>query len=114
MERQHEGIHAGLKTVGEATGAWRTGASAQTRDVLADALDQLVPLLREHLALEEERIVPLIEAYITAAEYKLVAAEALGVLPPERLPLVFGMIMYEGAPEVIESMIAEMPAEVKR
>jgi hemerythrin-like domain-containing protein len=113
MEEQHEDIHAGLEAVGKAVEDWRQSASAQTRDALADALDQLVPILREHLAVEEEHIVPLIEVHITATEYKLLAAEGTEGMPPERLPLVFGMAMYEGAPEVIESIIAEMPTEAQ-
>lgn len=113
MARQHEGIHAGVDTVSEAVEGWRKNASAETRDALADALDELIPLLREHLALEEERVVPLIEAHITKAEYTLLASEGAGVVPPEKLPLVFGMAMYEGAPEVIGAMIAEMPAQAQ-
>jgi hypothetical protein len=113
MQEQHQGVHAGLTTVGGATESWRNGASAQARDALADAFDHLIPLLRDHLALEVEYIVPLIETHIFAAEYKLIAADELGVIPPEKAPVIFGMNMYEGAPDVIESMIAALPVAVQ-
>ncbi|MEU4475200.1 hemerythrin domain-containing protein [Micromonospora sp. NPDC023888] len=113
MEEQHDAIHRCYEQVNEALGLWRANASAVTRDALADAIDQLVPILWEHLALEEERVVPLIGKYITAAEYRLVAGEGGEEVPPELLPVIFGMLMYEGAPDVIESIIAEMPPEAQ-
>lgn len=113
MQEQHQGVHAGLTTVGGATESWRNGASAQARDALADAVEHLIPLLRDHLALEEEYVVPLIEVHIFAAEYKLIAADELSVVPPEKAPVIFGMNMYEGAPDVIESMIAALPVAVQ-
>jgi hemerythrin-like domain-containing protein len=113
MEGQHEAIHERYLQVTEALGQWRDSASAETRDALADGVDQLIQLLREHLALEEERVVPLIETYITADEYRLLSTEGGADTPPEQLPVIFGMIMYEGVPEVIENIIAEMPAEVQ-
>lgn len=69
MEEQHEAIHRGLEGVADALPAWRYSASTDARDSLADAIDQLLPVLKEHLALEEERVVPLIEKYVTQAEY---------------------------------------------
>lgn len=113
MEEQHAGVHAGLTTINKATESWRNGASASASDTLPDALDQLMPLLRDHLALEVEYVVPLIETHIFAAEYQLIAADEAGAIPPEKRLIVFGMTIYEGAPEVIESMIARLPAGVQ-
>jgi hemerythrin-like domain-containing protein len=109
MEEQHEAIHKGYLQVNEALGSWRESASAEA----GDALDQIIPLLDEHLALEEERVVPLIEKYITAAEYALLPQEGNVETPPEKLPTIFGMMMYEGVPEVIDRIVTEMPAEVQ-
>jgi hemerythrin-like domain-containing protein len=113
MEEQHAGIHHGLLQVTAAVESWRDSASAQTRDALASAVGQLLPVMKEHLALEEERVVPLIEKYITAAEYALLPQEANAEVPQDKLPTIFGMIMYEGDPVVIDAMVAEMPAEIQ-
>ena len=113
MEEQHEAIHKGYLQVEDALGAWRESASAEARDALAGVIDQLLPVLNEHLALEEEQVVPLIEKYITAAEYALVPQEGNAATPQDKLPAIFGMIMYEGAPEVIDRIVSEMPAEVQ-
>ena len=51
MEDQHQAIHHSLLQVEEALAAWRDSASADARDALAGAIDQLLPVMKEHLAL---------------------------------------------------------------
>jgi hypothetical protein len=113
MEGQHEAIHHGLLQVTDALECWREDVSGRARDALADTIAQLLPLMREHLAAEEERAVPLIQKYITAAEYSAMVREAIAATPPDDLPVLFGMIMHETEPAVIDAIVAKMPAEVQ-
>jgi hypothetical protein len=113
MEDQHHTIHAYLLRVNAAEQAWRGVASADDRDALAGAIDQFLAALTEHLALEEERVVPLIEQYITQSEWSLVAQEGGQEFPPDKLPTIFGMVQYEGDPAVIDMIVSHMPAEVR-
>jgi hemerythrin-like domain-containing protein len=113
MEDQHQAIHHGLQQVEKAVAAWRDSALADARDSLAGSLDRLIPAMNEHLALEEERVVPLIEKYVTQAEYVRVAQEQGAEVPTEKLPAVFGMFMYEADPAAIDLAVAEMPPEVQ-
>jgi iron-sulfur cluster repair protein YtfE (RIC family) len=84
MEDQHHAIRDGLAQVATAAQSWRPAAAAGPRDVLAEAVEQLLAVTRDHLALEEERIVPLIEKYLTQAEYLLAPQESQAVLPRTR------------------------------
>jgi hypothetical protein len=113
MEEQHEAIHHGLVQVTDALERWRESASARARESSAETIAQLLPLMREHLAAEEERAVPLIQKYITAAEYSAMGQEALAGAPPDEFPLLFGMIMYEAAPAVIDAIVSQMPTEIQ-
>lgn len=113
MEEQHAAIHKGYLQVNEALASWRGSGSAEARDTLADAVDRLCPLLDEHLALEEQRVVPLIEKYVTAAEYALLGQEGGADTPPDMLPTIFGMMMYEGEPETMDMVAAQLPAEIQ-
>jgi hemerythrin-like domain-containing protein len=113
MEKQHETIHECLLQVKEALESWRESASAETRDVLASAIDRLILVTNEHLALEEERVIPLIEKYVTETEYALLVQEGQADTPPDKLPVIFGMMMYEGDPVVIDEVVAQMPAEIR-
>jgi hypothetical protein len=113
MEEQHRAIHTGLLEVTDAAESWRKSASARARDALADTLTELLPVMAEHLAAEEERAVPWIRKYITAAEYAVMVREAIAEIPPNDFPVLFGMMMYETAPAVSDTIVSRMPAEVQ-
>jgi hemerythrin-like domain-containing protein len=113
MEDQHQAIHERCATVDNTAASWRDTASADTRYALAEAIGQLLMVTGAHLALEEERVVPLIEKYLTEAEYAMVAQESAAALPPDKLIIVLGMTIYEGDPEVIDTIVSHMPPEVQ-
>jgi hemerythrin-like domain-containing protein len=113
MEEQHHAIHHRLLQAAQAAEAWRDSASAEARHALAGAMERLFPVMNEHLALEEERVIPLIEKYVSQAEYARVAQEQGAEVPPDKLPAVFGMFMYEAEPAAIDLAVAEMPPEAQ-
>ncbi|MFC7382027.1 hemerythrin domain-containing protein [Sphaerisporangium rhizosphaerae] len=109
MESQHEVIDRTNEEVMAGLTAWRREASAHDREVLASALDRLDAALVEHMALEEKHILPLAEKYVTASEWQELGKHSMEDLPKKRLPLAFGMAMYEGDPQVIKNVLAEAP-----
>jgi iron-sulfur cluster repair protein YtfE (RIC family) len=113
MESQHNEIEKIASEIDTATQAWRESAGFEARDALAGALDRLLPLLNEHLSMEEQRVVPIMERYITAADWNRVVETEVADADPEGLPLAFGMLIYEGDPEVIDKVISNMPPEVR-
>ncbi|TQM01532.1 hemerythrin HHE cation binding domain-containing protein [Actinoallomurus bryophytorum] len=113
MEIQHANIDELAAEVDVALEAWRGGATTVSRDALADILERLVPVLDQHMRLEEERAVPLMEKYITAAEWsQMVRAGAAG-FDADGLTLGFGMLMYEGDPEIVDLAVAALPPEAR-
>jgi hemerythrin-like domain-containing protein len=113
MERQHKAIHQLLLHAADALGSWRERGSARARDALADGVAQLLPVVKEHLADEEARAVPLIGQYVTAAEYGLIVPEVVAAIGQDRLPMFFGMLMYEAEPAVIDQIVSQMPAQIQ-
>jgi hemerythrin-like domain-containing protein len=113
MERQHEEVEKAASEVDTATQAWRASTGPEDREALADAIDRLLPLLREHMSTEEAHVVPLMERYITAAEWNQMVQAGAAEADPESLPLAFGMTMYEGDPEIIDATIGNLPPEVR-
>jgi hemerythrin-like domain-containing protein len=113
MESQHEGIEKAHDEISAALETWRGAAASEHREALADALDRIVPLLNEHMGMEEEHILPIVEKTITAAEWDRMVQEGGVHTPPEHLPLIFGMAMYEGDPDVIELAVSNMPPDVR-
>jgi hemerythrin-like domain-containing protein len=113
MEDQHHAVRTRLLQVSKVLQPWRDTASARAGGALAGAIDQLIAVITEHLALEEERVVPLIVKHITDAEYAVLAQEHAAHIPPGKLPAVLGMIMYQGDPAVSDMILAQMPVEVQ-
>jgi hemerythrin-like domain-containing protein len=114
MEQQHDELAARLDGVDAALSVWRDVVSGASKLALVDALELLVLPLRHHLRDEEDRIVPLMERHITAAEWNEMVQQGIADIDPADFPLGFGMLMYEGDPEVIDQAIANLPAEVRR
>jgi hypothetical protein len=95
---------------------WSAAPTADVAETLAKDTQQLVWLLNEHLGAEEEHLVPLMERHITAAETQEIVAMggAIGATgDSESLPLAFGMMMYEGDPEVVDRAVASVPSPVR-
>ncbi|GII28251.1 hemerythrin domain-containing protein [Planotetraspora mira] len=113
MESQHEEVARTAAEIDEAIAAWRGSAGPEPREALADVLDRFLPLLKEHLGVEEEHVVPLMEKHITITEWNRMVQAGAADVDPESLPLGFGMLMYEGDPEIVELAISNMPPEAR-
>jgi hemerythrin-like domain-containing protein len=112
IEGQHGQVALLLDQVGAAMAAWREDPTAAARAALIDAVTLLLPPLKGHLQLEEEQIVPLMEQHITSDEANKVFGAVAASMEPDALVLLFGMVMYEGHPEIIDGLVANMPPEV--
>ncbi|MFI6079316.1 hemerythrin domain-containing protein [Actinoplanes sp. NPDC051343] len=113
MESHHERIASLVAALTKEVAAWRDGARAVSRDVVSQVLAELMPILNEHLGVEERWVLPLIEKHITADEWDQLAGEQASHLPQDKLPLVLGIFMYEGAPAAVQEMLDALPAEIR-
>ncbi|MFF3443808.1 hemerythrin domain-containing protein [Streptosporangium sp. NPDC002721] len=111
MEEQHHAIEKAHARVTALLPGWR--ATGRGGAELAEVLDRLLAVLLEHMRMEEKEILPLAEKYVTAAEWGQLGEHGLAKTPKKELPLVFGVMMYEGDPEVIETVLAEAPGPVR-
>jgi hemerythrin-like domain-containing protein len=111
MEDQHHVIHDRLAQVAKAAQSWRPAAPAGPRDVLSEAVEQLLAITRDHLTLEEERVVPLIDKYLTQAEYLLAPQESQAALPPDKLLIGLGMALYGGNQDDVDAIVGHVPAQ---
>ena len=113
MHDQHEQLAALLNALNAALAVWRVDATADSGHRLVDALDQTLSSLRMHLDDEERHFLPLLEQHISAAEWDDLVQKGSADADPAELPLLFGMLMYEGDPEIIERALAAMPADAR-
>jgi hypothetical protein len=112
MQGQHQQVATLLHEVDEALSIWRDAVTVESREALADVLGRLIPALKEHLSAEEDRVVPLMEQYITVAEWHPAMGSELAADPAE-FPLTIGLLMYEGDPDSINHFIAARAADAR-
>lgn len=112
MQGQHQQVATLIHEVDVALSIWRDAVTVESREPLADVLDRLIPALKERLSAEEDRVVPLMEQYITVAEWHATMGSELAD-DPTQLPLTIGLLMYEGDPDSIDQFIASMPADAR-
>lgn len=112
MEEQHRAIDTLLDDVRAGLAQWRGTADTAQGEALAEAIGRLRERLVEHLAVEEDLALPLVEKHITAAEWGQMLADAAGDVAPEQASLIFGMMAYEADPDTVRAIIAQMPPDV--
>lgn len=112
MEVQHANIEMMTRDIALAMGIWRNAATLEIRNVLAGFLDRIVPEITEHMTVEETRILPIAEKHITAFEWDRMLQEGGADVPRESYPLLIGMLMYEGMPELVQGTLSRMPPDV--
>jgi hemerythrin-like domain-containing protein len=78
-------------------------------DRLAALLRRLHDLVAEHLDAEERDILPLAALHLTQAEWAAIGENGAAAVPRTKLPLLFGMFMYEGDPDVVRDMLSSAP-----
>lgn len=112
MENHHARFeHIGAE-IDRALRDWRNSAS-ESGDLLANAIGRILPLLNEHMDLEEERILPAVEKYITQTEWDAMFRDAMSSVPAEVIPLILGMMIYEADSGSVEAALAPLPRETR-
>lgn len=113
MEAQHERVGALLTQIERLRPRWQATARAVDRDELARLLDELYVSLAEHLEAEEERLLPIAARTVTEAEWHRLGEVGVQKLRKQDLPLVLGMIQYEGDPEVVAEIVRGTPVLIR-
>jgi hemerythrin-like domain-containing protein len=112
MDRQHAAIDGELEALAAGARRWRASADATNRDAVAAVAERLSPSLYEHLTLEEERILPLIDRYMTEREWKATVEASLGKVTFPRRLLMLGMALHGASEEQAQLLRAAVPSLV--
>ena len=113
MQTQHARVHDLLERIAPLLTYWTTSADAASRDRLARLYDELSVGLVEHLDDEESRLLPVAAASLTEAEWNGLGEAGRAGSPRSERSLMFGMMAYEGDPEVVTAMLASAPFPVR-
>jgi len=113
IDAEHEEIAVALEAARAACRAWRDAPSEETGAALADALEELNATTQPHLDHEERVIVPLAAKVVTAEEWEAVGAHSRAQIPPNLMPIAFGMICEPLSAQDAAYMRSHLPAPVR-
>ena len=113
MEAQHHRVDELLQEIATVVPSWRTSAATADRDRLVALFTELSAGLDEHMEAEEDHILPLAARTVTLAEWEHLGEEATAHHDRKIMPLLLGMIQYEGDPAVVAEMLAKAPRLVR-
>ncbi|WP_419995774.1 hemerythrin domain-containing protein [Streptomyces boninensis] len=112
MDRQHAFIDDELKALAAGGRRWQESPDAANRDAVATVAKGLLPSLYEHLTLEEEQILPLIDRHLTEREWKATVEASLSKVTFARRLLMLGMALHGASEEQAQLLRAAVPAPV--
>ncbi len=109
MEKQHEALDGTLTDIQQVLPRWEAAAEAPDRDDLVAALAEHRRILEEHLADEENLVMPLVEEHLSYPEWDLVGKNGLEGLPKDRVFLALGAILEDASPEERAEFMKKVP-----
>ncbi|MEV6848236.1 hemerythrin domain-containing protein [Actinoplanes sp. NPDC051411] len=110
MEEQHAHLDRALEDIKSSARQWGLTATTADREAVARHAEALLVPLAEHLDLEESKVLPLIDTYLTEGEWKAVVGGEAATIPKKQLPLVFGMMLYDADDVTQRMMRTNVPA----
>ena len=109
MEKQHEGVAAGLEAVAALLPEWERTASSAAGEAVAVALEQHRAALVEHLTDEENYLLSLIEEHLTVAEWEKLGERFAEETPKDKLLFFLGALLEEATPAEAAQMMRNLP-----
>ncbi|GAA2645926.1 hypothetical protein GCM10010399_94540 [Dactylosporangium fulvum] len=114
MEKQHGALHELLGEVAELTPRWRETATAADRDRLAGVVRRVSETTDEHLADEEEHVLPLIRQHITPDEWQAFELRGHASIPQEKALVFLGIGLEDATPHERAKFTGGLPPEVQQ
>jgi hemerythrin-like domain-containing protein len=113
MQAQHQALATHLDTVRSVLARWETTVEPAAGAELIAALRPLRELLVAHLDEEEQRILPLVAAWITADEWARLAEHGFAHMPKRALFRQLGAILEDADDRERRDFLATVPPPVR-
>ncbi|MEC3916376.1 hemerythrin domain-containing protein [Nocardia sp. CDC160] len=111
MESQHAAISAAMDALDAALTAWESDPTAADQVTLTAA--RLHPILAEHLADEENTVLPLVAETLTESQWAELGERGMASLPKRRALVFLGHILEDADDLERQNFLREIPAPVR-
>jgi hemerythrin-like domain-containing protein len=109
MEREHAVVAHAVAAVEADLPGWETSADGEIGERMAARLEEMLPVLREHLDAEEAEVLPLVATHLSEAEWDALADHGFAAIPPRRRLVMLGHMLEEANPAERAHMMAKVP-----
>ncbi|WP_327294139.1 hemerythrin domain-containing protein [Streptomyces sp. NBC_01197] len=95
MDAQHAQVDDAVMAIDAELPAWTASADAAAGERMAARIDAMMPALIEHLAEEEQEILPIVSVTLTQSEWDALGKHGMSAIPLTRRLVILGHITEE-------------------
>ena len=95
MDAQHAQVNDAVAAVGAKLPAWTASADAAAGERMAALIDAAMPALIDHLAEEEQKLLPIVSVTLTQSEWDALGKHGMSAIPLTRRLVILGHITEE-------------------
>jgi hemerythrin-like domain-containing protein len=95
MDAQHAQVNDAVAAISAELAAWTTSADATVGEWIAGRIDATMPTLIDHLAEEEQKLLPIASDTLTQREWDALGKHGMSAIPVTRRLVILGHITEE-------------------
>jgi hemerythrin-like domain-containing protein len=113
MDAQHAQVDDAVAALGKDLPGWTATADAPTGERMAALVDATMPTLIEHLAEEEDKLLPIVSATLTQSEWDALGKHGMSAIPLTRRLVILGHITEEADEAERQRFLQVIPAPAR-
>lgn len=113
MDAQHAQVDDAVTAVDAELPAWTATADAAGGERIAARIDAMTPTLIEHLAEEEQKLLPVVSVTLTQGEWDALGKHGMRAIPLTRRLVILGHITEEADDAERERFLRVVPAPAR-
>ena len=113
MDAQHTKVDNVVIAVGAELPAWTAGADAGAGERMAALIEAMLPTLTDHLAEEEQKLLPIVSTTLTQGEWNELGKHGMSAIPLTRRLVILGHITEETSDAERQTFMKVIPAPAR-
>ncbi len=113
MDAQHAQVDAAVGAISAELPAWTKSADAAAGERMASRIDATMPTLIDHLAEEEQTLLPIVSVTLTQKEWNALGKHGMNAIPVTRRLVILGHITEETDDAERQKFLQVVPAPAR-
>ena len=113
MDAQHAQVDETVAAVSADLPMWTASADAATGERMAARIDATMPTLIDHLAEEEQKLLPIVATTLTQSEWDALGKHGMSAIPLTRRLVILGHITEETSDAERQRFLQVVPAPAR-